>query len=766
MAVASVADFFEALRESQLLEPAHVDEILQASLPNQDDPQILARELVQRGVLTAYQAEQLLQDRGKELILGPYRLLEPLGEGGMGQVFKALQSRLNRVVALKVIRQDRLSRDAEAVKRFQREARAAAQLSHPNVVIVYDADQVGDRHYIAMEYVDGTDLARLVKEHGPLPVSQASDCIRQAALGLQHAFERGMVHRDIKPSNLLVTVPRGRGPSGTGQPVDLSAAPECPAETITPAQAAASAIPPGALVKILDMGLARVIRPESETTQHSLTQEGTVMGTPDYIAPEQARDARQADIRADLYSLGCTLYFLLTGQPPFPQGAVIEKLLMHQLDEPRPVESLRPDVPASLAAVLQKLISKRPEDRYQTPAEAAAALERAAVVSREPQRPVASAKAEAEPAAGPGSTAIVDIKTSAAAPPEGTVEDASEPTSASYYKWGGREDAAEEAGIARPRRIGTFRGHRGWVTALAFSPDRNVLVSGGVDASIRLWTFSKTRPRDLVFPPAHRGEVNALAFAPNSKRLASGSGSLDGLVWLWDMSGGEPIQKAGLAGHTAPVEALAFSPDGRLLASGSCDRTVRIWDVSGAQPRERAVLKGHTDYVKALAFAPDSRRIASGSQDGTARVWSIGKIWCNEEAVLRSGAGHVRAVAFAPDGQALALGCMDQSVRLWDIAATAPKESLVLQGHHGVVRVIVSPPEGNALLSAGDRGLVILWDAVAGVKVREWQLPTTMICSMTTTFDGRYLATGSSDGSVVVYRLYPRKSKQRPEPAP
>jgi serine/threonine protein kinase len=222
--------------------------------------------LLHRGWLTAYQANLLLQGRGSELVLGSYLLQERLGEGGMGAVFKALHRTLGREVALKVIRKERLA-NPHAVKRFRREVRAAAQLTHPTIVLAFDADQVGSNHFLVMEYVKGSDLSQRVKRHGPLPIDQGCDCIRQAALGLQHAYEKGLIHRDIKPANLLLT-PQGE-------------------------------------VKVLDMGLARLASdPEATQASSTLTQEGVVMGTPDYLAPEQALGSPEVDIRADLYALG------------------------------------------------------------------------------------------------------------------------------------------------------------------------------------------------------------------------------------------------------------------------------------------------------------------------------------------------------------------------------------------------------------------------------------------------------------------------------
>ncbi len=338
MPAVSIADFADILRIGHLLESRQLAEV--SGLGAQwVEPKALAGELIRRGWLTPFQVNSIFRGRHDELNFGSYVLQERLGEGGMGKVYKARDWKLCRTVALKVVRKERLG-DADAVRRFQREIRAAAQLSHPNIVHAFDAGDSGDRHFYVMEYVDGIDLARLVRRDGPLPIEEARDCVRQAALGLQHAYECGLVHRDIKPHNLL----RTRGANG---------------QTI---------------VKILDMGLARLDRGGEGHDSDAMTREGVVMGTLDYLAPEQARNAHLADTRADLYSLGCTLYFLLTGQPPFSGGTPTEKLIKHQMDSPPPVERLRADVPAWLNAVVERLLAKKPEHRFQTPAEAAEAL--------------------------------------------------------------------------------------------------------------------------------------------------------------------------------------------------------------------------------------------------------------------------------------------------------------------------------------------------------------------------------------------------------
>ncbi|MBY0526851.1 MAG: serine/threonine protein kinase [Gemmataceae bacterium] len=358
MATTSINTMVEALRAYRLLERAQLEELagFQARFPT---PQALARELLQRGWLGPYQANMLLQGQGAELNLGSYVILERLGEGAAGTIYKARHQSMNRLVALKVLRKDLLN-DKDAIGRFYREVEVASHLSHPNVVHSYDAGVLGSSYFLAMEYVEGTDLQRLVKDQGPLPVAVACDYIRQAALGLQHAHERGMVHRDIKPSNLLVT-----------RCVDRKS-------KVLPAtsQAEAGGMDFG-LVKVLDLGLARLAQPARGSTTRNLTVlagNQVMMGTPDYLAPEQALDFHTADIRADIYSLGCTLYFLLSGRAPFEDGTLPEKLLRHQAVEPQSIQNLRPQVTTALAGVQRKMMAKRPSDRYQTPGDVSQAL--------------------------------------------------------------------------------------------------------------------------------------------------------------------------------------------------------------------------------------------------------------------------------------------------------------------------------------------------------------------------------------------------------
>lgn len=266
--------------------------------------------------------------------LGEYELLGPLGVGGVGKVYKARHRKLGKLVALKLLH-SHAHPSPEALARFLREMRVAGGLDHPNVVEAHDAGEQAGVAYLVMRLVEGTDLARLVRDRGPLPVAEACDLARQAALGLQHLHERGLVHRDVKPSNLMRT--------------------------------------PEGVVKVLDLGLARWR--QEVAPGHDVTGAGRFMGTPDYLAPEQARSAAEADVRADLYGLGSTLFYLLTGRAPFAHyGDGRRKLEAHQAEAPPDLRSLRPEVPAGLAELVSRLLAKRPEDRPQTPAAVAAAL--------------------------------------------------------------------------------------------------------------------------------------------------------------------------------------------------------------------------------------------------------------------------------------------------------------------------------------------------------------------------------------------------------
>jgi serine/threonine protein kinase len=333
-------EFLNLLRRSRVVEDSALQTALkflraqrQGEFP--DDATWLADQLVELDLITRWQAEKLLAKRYKGFFLGRYKLLEQIGIGGMSRVFLAEHRMLHSRRALKVLPRERV-KDSTYLARFQLEARAIAALDHPNIVRAYDIDAVGDIHYLVMEYVAGPDLQRLVQQQGPLDYVTAAGYMAQAARGLHHAHQVGLIHRDVKPANLLIDDQQ--------------------------------------VVKVLDLGLALFKEWGDDASLTRLHNEN-VLGTADYLAPEQALDSHSVDHRADQYGLGCTLYFALTGAPPFPDGSIAQRIARHQSRLPPPLHVHRPDCPAELEGICFRLMQKNPDQRYATAAEAAEALE-------------------------------------------------------------------------------------------------------------------------------------------------------------------------------------------------------------------------------------------------------------------------------------------------------------------------------------------------------------------------------------------------------
>ncbi len=750
--VDSVAGLVDALAHSRLLGATQRGEL--AALQGQfREPRGLARELLRRNWLTPFQVNQLFAGRGPELVLGDYVLLERLGEGGFGQVFKARHQLMNRVVAVKVIRKDRLG-NAEAVRRFQREIRAAAQLSHPNIITAYDAALVGDTYLLVMEFVAGVDLKRLVELRGPLPVPEACGYVRQAALGLQHAQENGLVHRDIKPANLLLAAR-------------------------------------GGVVKILDMGLARLrdLR-DNDQTPPELTQDGAVMGTPDYMAPEQSLGSHDVDIRADLYSLGCTLFYLLTGRPPFPGGTLGQKIARHQMEVPPAVTEQRPDIPSALGAVVRKLLAKRPEERYRTPAETAAALKPFCGAALARAVPVA-VPLPAGSGSGVGQVFPRAIPLGAGPPPAGSADET--------LAVAGAESVANS-----PPPLPAGRPARWWAQVRRH---RRVAIGGGLLVLVLLlWLALKPGPRPSSTPQErypwqpsdlvevvghhrlwHAQGVNAVAVSANGRLVAS-AGS-DGLVLIGDAD--TLVVRHYLRGHTAPVRCVAFSPTDPILASGGDDNVVRLWDVAAG--KELGHLDGHTNHLTGVAFSPDGRRLLSGSADKTVWLWDVpGRVElkkfteqstqvhcvaCSPDGVhgicgcgefkdnkwqnggawlldLQTGKpvrhfeipGVVAAVAFSPDGRRVLTGggTGELTVRLWD-TATGKAILPPFSGHGGGSRCVAFFPDGRRATSCGGDNLVRVWELQTPGEVRPFEPFPQGTTSLAVYPDGRRVLVASGN---------------------
>jgi serine/threonine protein kinase len=329
-------EFLDLVRKSGVIEEKKLQTALDKLRSAEGvpvSPAALCDRLVREGVLTNFQAEQFMLGKWRRFTIGKYKVLEKLGSGGMGMVYLCEHAVMRRRVAIKVLPVQK-AEDPASRERFEREARVAAALDHPNLVHAYDIDKDDKLHFLVMEHVDGASLQEIVKKNGPMDVTRACHYIAQAAVGMQHAHEAGIVHRDLKPGNILIDR--------------------------------------GGVVKILDMGLARFFHDEDDILTKKYDE--NVLGTADYLAPEQALDSHSVDIRADIYSLGTSFYYCLTGRTPFTDGSVAQKLIWHQTRRPKPVREIRHEVPPELAAVLDRMMAKDPKDRYQTPIEVAQAL--------------------------------------------------------------------------------------------------------------------------------------------------------------------------------------------------------------------------------------------------------------------------------------------------------------------------------------------------------------------------------------------------------
>lgn len=339
----TVSSFLACVKKSGLMEPERVDAVVQEFQRQGIDCSVssaIAAALVERKELTDWQAEKLLQGRHMGFILGRYKLLNLLGAGEMSSVYLAEHVMMERKCAIKVLPANKVQ-DTSYLERFRREALAVAAMDHPNIVRAYDVDKKTDSgadiHFLVMEYVEGRNLEQMIKDQGPLDFVTAVDYIRQAADGLAHAHHLQMVHRDVKPGNLLIDS--------------------------------------AGCVKVLDMGLARFFKTNHEESL-TIKHDEKVLGTADFLAPEQAVDSHRVDARADIYSLGCTLYFALTGHPPFTDGTLVQRLLAHQTKSPPTVRYERPEIDDELLAILDKMMAKKTADRYQTATELSEALTR------------------------------------------------------------------------------------------------------------------------------------------------------------------------------------------------------------------------------------------------------------------------------------------------------------------------------------------------------------------------------------------------------
>jgi hypothetical protein len=512
-----------------------------------------------------------------------------------------------------------------------------------------------------MEYVPGITLQALVEQNGPLPVPVACDFIRQAALGLQHAVEQALVHRDIKPANLMVVAP-GRVATQPGQRVSL---------------------PPRPLLKILDMGVARLyqMRDLGEDSLTTLTRDGAVLGTPDYVAPEQLEDPHKADIRADLYSLGCTFYFLLAGRVPFPGGTLIQKLDRQRWENPPSVDQLRPEVPAGVASVVRRLMAKHADDRYRTPEELAAALDQLTRTG------VLPAGHQPEPLRPSRTIACAGGQVLAV----GLTPDGRSVLAACADHQVRRFDL--ETGVQRL----CFGRSPQDIYCLAVAPGSGYVLTGQ-GASVRVWD---TSGHEVVRLMGHTNAVRSIAVSRDGQRAVTGGD--DRTLRLWDLASGREIER--WAGHRAEITSAALSADEHFIVSGGRDQTLRLWDVRGRREvRSFPVPRG---LVFTVAFSSDGKAIVSGHFDTTLRLWEVAT-----GRELRRFSGHRQMIAaVAMIAGRVISASHDQTLRVWD--PESGSELYCCRGHTAAVTSLGVSAEGRILVSGSHDETIRVWELPA-----------------------------------------------------
>lgn len=509
----TVEQFVADVVESELLSESDVRGVLNHLVPEKrdGDAQGLARELVRRKKLTSFQASAIYQGKVQSLCLDNYVVLEKLGEGGMGMVFKARHRRIQRVVALKLL-PPVATKSPDAVQRFHREVEVAARLTHPNIVAAYDAGEANGAHFLVMEYVPGHDLSRVVKNEGPLAVDRAVLCILQVARGLEHAHAAGVVHRDIKPANLLLD--------------------------------------DEGVVKILDMGLAR-INDASTEGRHDLTHTGHIMGTVDYMSPEQALQTKSADHRADIYSLGCSLYFLLTGRTVYEGDTLMSKLMAHREQSIPRLALPEGEVPSALEAVFQRMIAKHIAERYQSMTEVIRDLEACLagkqVAACGPFTPFEHSSGDAW--TGPASDSFsANSKSPALLPPIGSAETVAGRAGSST--WSSRSKSRVKRGSFRVN--GPLVWMSGAVVVVA-------MLSGVWLSTRRQESTAPSRPRN----PAERNSAAVSGKRVTSQPSAVPSGASvqkEKQAAVWILQNGGTLQVETEIGKRVSVEKLAELP--------------------------------------------------------------------------------------------------------------------------------------------------------------------------------------------------------------
>lgn len=655
---------------------------------------------------------QPAEEPGKLGKLGSFGIIRVVGRGGMGVVLHAYDPCLARDVAVKVI-DPKLANNEVARQRFCREARAAAAVTHDNLVAVHqvDEDEASGLPYLVMQLINGESLEQRIKRTGKLSPLEVARLGMQAAAGLAAAHAGGLIHRDIKPGNILLEATSDR-------------------------------------VKLTDFGLARAVE------DVKLTRTGFVAGSPLYMAPEQAR-GDEIDHRADLFSLGSVLYEAATGAPPFEAKTPLAVLRRVSDETPKPLSEAVPGVPVWLSDVVERLLAKDAKDRFQTAAEVAEVL--AGELAR--AHALNPLDVPAEVCGGSSSRSGLAAHRRKVCWP--TVAFRTVPVAAGLALGAGLTglfwpprvtervvekpveklvEVAPTAAESGPPPKAILQGDPGTVWTIAFLGDDRLVV-GMDDGQVKIWDVKKGSVSKAL-EPRQGGTVWSVDVSHDGKRLATTSDA--SVVTTWNL---DNYKVENSFPQPTSTKAAVFSPDGSKLATGDRNATIRVWDIAAQIPVE---LRGHHGTVHSLAFSPDGTRLASAGSDGTAKVWN----WVDSDAApltLSEHKGPVYGVAFSPDGTKLATTGWDGTVRLWDVQQDRGEVLRTIKAHDGDAWSVCFGGGGKWLASAGQDG-VRVWDVATGAEVFSFR-GRRGFHTIRFAKDGTTLAAGGRDGAVRVWEL-------------
>jgi serine/threonine protein kinase len=736
----SPAEFKRQILELGLIGATEL-ELIAESLPF--DTRSLADALRAAGKLTPHQAAAIAQGKARGLFVGDYVVLRKLGRGGMGVVFLARHRVTRQLVALKILPPS-FGRNVNMVSRFQREYQFAARLRHPNLVSAFEAAEDRGVNFLTMEYVDGRTLRVIVRRRGPLPVAEALDCVIQAARGLEAAHAQGIVHRDIKPANLMLDE------SGT--------------------------------VRVLDLGLARFVASAiDQSTSQPITKTGVLMGTVDYMAPEQALDSRSADHRADIYSLGCTLYFLLTARRPFDGATTLNRIFAHQAHPAPALQYARADVSDAIERVYLAMMAKSPDDRLPTMGEVIKGLEACRMSANEATAARQALRSYAEICLRPDS--------SASAAPSSGLSRSSEASDAELDSEWSEEEF--ELGIEAPTdvaqrpirlapapadKLAAGRRSRSRIALRVGVPLVALAVLAGVVWALLRGRTSEDRPspdqesagpaildpkdngsRRIEGGPASGAEAEGTAapaatlvpigqFLGHSRSWAASvavvpggqtalTTATDNVLRHWDTRTGHELRAIRQKDSVRPVLAL---PNGRQAVTGCHNGIIYLWEL--ATGKEVRQFLGHVGQVWGLSVSRDGRFLISGGNDATARLWHV-----ETGQQLRGYSGptsEVWCAAISPDGSHVLFGTEDGT--LWHGETHGDQPLLSLKNDTARIWSVAFAPDGRMAASGDNDGRVTLWDLETKREKTSRVVPNRSIRCVAFGADGRRLLLGDA----------------------